>query len=366
MNTPLPPFPANCQTTAMGIMPHTDVRQALALALSLDIPFWPQLPNLSFYEDMYVQASEHFPGILVDSEAGRVTLNTALFQEQVTSVYLSGLENPETFALSQRYSSVYRRFLELELASYTAIRGQLIGPVSFGFRVTDQDMRPIIYNDEVRTILFDFMQRKVNAQYRQLRERNRNAFVWVDEPGLGWVFSGMTGYSDLHAQADYQAFLSGVEGPRGLHLCASVHLPYLLELGVDILSFDAYQLEIMPRGYTEAVGAFLRKGGIISWGIVPTDPAGHELETPQSLAQRLWGYWDVVAGSTGLSVGQIARQSLVAPARCMLKNVGRVGATGEDPARQPLGYSATTEERLVETAFERTKLVSRILQERYL
>jgi hypothetical protein len=64
-----PSFPARCQTTAMDIMPHTDVEKALHLALSLDIPFWPQLPNTSFYEDMYVQASEGFPGIVIDIES---------------------------------------------------------------------------------------------------------------------------------------------------------------------------------------------------------------------------------------------------------------------------------------------------------
>ncbi len=52
----------NCQTTAMGIMPHTDVKRAIELALSLDIPFWPQLPKVNYFEDMYVQISEHFPG----------------------------------------------------------------------------------------------------------------------------------------------------------------------------------------------------------------------------------------------------------------------------------------------------------------
>jgi hypothetical protein len=31
-------FKARCSTTAMGIMPHRDVAQALELALSLDIP----------------------------------------------------------------------------------------------------------------------------------------------------------------------------------------------------------------------------------------------------------------------------------------------------------------------------------------
>lgn len=38
---------ANCQTTAMGIMPHTDIERAMELVLSMDIPYWPQLPNVT-------------------------------------------------------------------------------------------------------------------------------------------------------------------------------------------------------------------------------------------------------------------------------------------------------------------------------
>ena len=53
-------LPGNCLTTAMGILPHPTIEDALELALTLDIPFWPQLPKYSFFEDMYVQVSEHF------------------------------------------------------------------------------------------------------------------------------------------------------------------------------------------------------------------------------------------------------------------------------------------------------------------
>ena len=49
----------------------------MELALSLDIPFWPQLPHLSYYEDMYVQAAEHFPGILLFPEENRIRFDTA-------------------------------------------------------------------------------------------------------------------------------------------------------------------------------------------------------------------------------------------------------------------------------------------------
>jgi len=50
------PIPGNLLTTAMAVMPHKDVDRALEVALSLNIPFWPQLPKVSYYEDMYVQA----------------------------------------------------------------------------------------------------------------------------------------------------------------------------------------------------------------------------------------------------------------------------------------------------------------------
>ena len=70
----------------MGIMPHTDVERALELALGLDIPFWPQLPRVSFYEDMYVQASENFPGMVVDLEAQRISLDTVRFEDRKSVV----------------------------------------------------------------------------------------------------------------------------------------------------------------------------------------------------------------------------------------------------------------------------------------
>ncbi len=349
----------------MGIMPHTNVERALDLALSLDIPFYPQLPNTGFYEDMYVQTSQNFPGIVVDPEGERIGFDTTRFEEELED-YSQRMANPETFALSQSYSAAYHRFLAQELKDYSAIRGQITGPVSFGFRVIDENSRPIIYNEGVRVLLFDFVQRKVNLQYQQLKEKNQNAFVWLDEPGLGWVFSGLSGYNDVQARQDYQSFLAGFDGARALHLCASVNLPYLLQLGVELLSFDAYQLGLMPKGYTNAVADFLRSGGIISWGIVPTDSENLTRETPETLARLLSSYWEVVSLNTGLSTKQIAEQALIDPARCCLKNVGRVGASNDTVARETKeSPDLTVEERLVEKAFVYLRALSETLRNKF-
>ena len=354
-------FEARCGTTAMGIMPHRDVERAMELALSLDIPFWPQLPRVSLYEDMYVQASQNFPGIAIDFDKGRLSFDTARFEQELDG-YFGKMDDPETFILTAEYSAVFHKFLSKELKGYKAVRGQNIGPVSFGFKVLDENLKPVIYNDEVRTILFDFIQKKANIQYRELKERNPNAFVWLDEPGLGYVFSGLSGYNEQQAKKDYDNFVEGLEGPKGLHLCAEVNLPYLLELGMEILSFDAYQIGFMPREYADGVAEFVKNGGVISWGVVPTESTALAAQTPEKLAVILSDYWEVISESTGLSLDQIAMQALVAPARCCLSDTSQLNTV--DKMTNKCSVSST-EERLVERAFAFLPELSQILRYKY-
>ena len=147
-------FEGRCSTTAMGIMPHRDVDRALELVLSLDIPFWPQLPNVSIYEDMYVQVSQNFPGITIDLDKERLIFDTATFERELDEYFMK-MDRPEAFALTREYSMVFHEFLSKELQGYKAIRGQVTGPVSFGFKVLDESLKPIIYNDEASCLIVD-------------------------------------------------------------------------------------------------------------------------------------------------------------------------------------------------------------------
>ncbi|MGZ3560202.1 MAG: hypothetical protein ACXU97_13930, partial [Thermodesulfobacteriota bacterium] len=146
-------------------------------------------------------------------------------------------------------------------------------------------------------------------------------------------------------------------GPKGMHLCAEVNLPYLLELGVEILSFDAFQIGFMPKEYTLSVADFIKKGGVISWGIIPTELKTLEAQTPEKLVSLLSGYWGVVSENTDLSLNQIAEQALIAPARCCL-----VELTIEAAER----FKVTNiEEKIVEKAFSFLPEMSQILKKRY-
>ncbi|MBT4511737.1 MAG: hypothetical protein HOC20_05970 [Chloroflexi bacterium] len=356
-------FEANCRTTAMGVMPHKDHKRALELALNLDIPYWPQLPRITFSEDMFAQLADGFPGTMTNHEDKYVSFNTERFFDDLAN-YSAKMDDPSAFSLNGHNSMTYHHYLDSDFSTKVAIRGQLCGPVNFGFRVTDEEKKPIIYNDDVRALLFDFAQKKVNAQYQELVKINSNAFVWVDEPGLGWVFNSFSGYNELRAQEDYRYFLDGFEGPRALHLCLNVHLPYLFGLGLDILSIDAFQFETMPRGYAEDIAQFLNSGGIMSWGIVPTESVTLDPESPETLFNRLVSYWEVIAENSDISTEKIARQALIAPSKCCIKNAvmvemdeaSRSAASCTDPQ---------TEESLVERAFTYLKTVSEMMRDRF-
>jgi hypothetical protein len=315
----MPPLiPGNLKTTAMAILPHDRVEPALALALSLDIPFWPQLPHLSFYEDMYVQAGEHFPGIVLHPETLSIRFDTDKFTEELPEL-LDHWDDPAYFDISPQYSAVYHRFLELDFSNYAAIRGQLEGPISFGLKVLDETDRPVIFNDQVRPLLLDFMARRVQTQLDRLKAKHPKAFMFLDEPGLQFIFSSVSGYSDMRAREDLDRFLSQIERPRGIHLCGNPDWEFLLNRDLDILSLDIYSNGEVFRCYGKAIRRFLDRGGVLAWGIIPTCFESFEQETPERLINYLEGLWPDLA-KAGIDRDQLLAQSLLSPATCCLIN----------------------------------------------
>ena len=338
------PIPGNLLTTAMAVMPHTNVDRALETALSLDIPFWPQLPNYSYYEDMYVQAAEHFPGIILDVKNKTLRFSLEKFIGEFDET-MSHFDEPEYFDISKTYSEVYHRFLSLDLSDRPAIRGQLEGPISFGFNIIDGNDRPILFDDTIRPFMLEFMAKRINVQLARLKKLNENAFMFIDEPGLQFLFSAMSGYGDIKAKGDLDLFFSQLDRPRGIHLCGNPDWDFLLGLDLDILSLDVYTNAGIFSSYAKSVRRFLDRGGVIVWGIVPTGFETFEKENIPSLIYRLEETWQALT-KKGIDMDLLLEKSLLSPATCCLVNPDR--------------------EKTVEKAFETIKLLSEELRGKYL
>ncbi len=311
-------LPGKALTTGMGILPHTNLEEAQKLALTVDIPFWPQLPRYRFKEDMYAQFAEHFPGLMIDETNQVLRFSQERFAAELDE-YLAYADDPTHFALSPDFSTAFRAFLNLDLASYPLIRGQTVGPISFGLKICDEDLKPMIYSDFVREILFDFLSKKITWQYDELKQVHPQPFVWLDEPGLEMIFNSFSAYTSEVAQGDYRAFLAKLPGPKGVHLCGNPDWSFLLGADIDILSMDAFSCGHIFVRYSDEVTEFLKRGKIISWGITPTLTSELISESADSLTKRLFELWDFLA-KHGIDQSMIFDRSWLAPSRCCLIN----------------------------------------------
>jgi len=291
---------------------------------------------------MYVQASEHFPGIILDMEKQRLRFSIEKFIAEFEET-MAHFDEPEYFDISEQYSVVYHRFLQMDFSHRPAIRGQIEGPISFGFNVVDQDDRPILFNDTVRPFLMEFMAKRVNVQLQRLKQLNPNAFMFVDEPGLQFLFSALAGYSDLAARGDMENFFAMIERPRGVHLCGNPDWDFLLGLDMDILSLDVYTNGEVFTQYAPSIKKFLDRGGRLVWGIVPSNVEPFDKENLDSLEKRLNDIWTAL-DKRGIDREFLLSRSMLSPATCCLVN--------------PDG------ERTVEKAFETIIKLSQRLREK--
>jgi hypothetical protein len=185
---------------------------------------------------------------------------------------------------------------------------------------------------------------KINRQLVEMQAVHPAAFVWLDDPGLEFVFSSLSGYTDLMAREDLAAFLANLHGLKGLHLCGNPDWDLLLTAGLELLSFDAYGRGELFVRYAAEIGRFLDRGGVLSWGIVPTGMANLGQESLSTLVGRLESLWDHLADH-GLDREQIVHQGMLAPATCCLVNPDRT--------------------ETVERAFSVLRAVSETVRERY-
>ena len=284
-----PRFELSGYATAVGTMPHTDPEEACRLVKTFlpQIPAWPQLPKRSFLENMYAQFSQGFPGVVIEDDRIYVDRSRDLNQP-LEQLYASYMENEvEKFAVGPDHAAGLYAFLESELGEPLAVKGQLTGPVTWGLTLTDHERRSIIYDDTLCDALAKHLRLKATWQERELRKVSPNTIIFVDEPYMASLGSAFVSLAPEKVVELLEEVYGGIEGLKGVHCCGNTDWSLLLKTSLDILNFDAYNYGYTIALYPDEVKAFLERGGIIAWGIVPSDEQALKGETATSLIERL-------------------------------------------------------------------------------
>jgi len=313
----------------VGSLPHTDPVPACDLVLkhTPGLPAWPQLPKRTFLENMYVQYSQGFPGVVIETEAERIWVDRRRdLDPLIEQLYTRYLENDlEAGALGGEYAAGLAHFLTLNFDSARAVKGQVTGPVSWGLTVTDQDRRPILYDEVLADAVAKHLRLKAAWQERQLGKLAPQTIISVDEPYLASFGSAYVAIERDQVITLLEEVFASIQGLKSVHCCGNTDWSILLSTSVDILNLDAYTYAEALSLYPAEVRAFLKRGGFIAWGIVPAqDETQLMAESADSLTEKLRAAMKLVA-SKGVPLDDLLASALITPT-CGLRGLSERGA----------------------------------------
>ncbi|MGO0123558.1 hypothetical protein [Desulfothermobacter acidiphilus] len=316
--------------TGIGSLPHQEVEPALALiARSFPLmPHWPQLPRRTQAEGFVTQflSGLRVHGVLGEGDKPVFLNQSEDWAERLTrfyTYYLGAEEGSEealaTFIPPREAMSGFYAFQEAmaqgEFDEAVALKGQIVGPLTAGFQLTDASGRPAYYDPELRELLLRTLQLVARWQARELKRWGRPVAIFIDEPGVS--IYGQSTYITVSREqimADMGALVAALKEDGvyvGAHSCAAVDWSLLLELPIDILSFDAYGYFNSLFPFRRELADFLQRGGVLAWGIVPTSEKAWE-EDSSSLERRLQTCWEQLANK-GIDEAALRRQWLITP-----------------------------------------------------
>jgi methionine synthase II (cobalamin-independent) len=278
-----------CVPACIGSLPHEDPAEAVDLVLrSLkQVPYWPQLPALGFDENMYAQYSTKLPGINIDAEAKRISVDLMDYDPQ--EFYQAVLsEDLDYFAYPKENFHGFYELLSRKLpAGLKAIKGQVTGPVSLGLQIFDATGKSVVYDEAYSEIIRKNLNLMLRWQERELQKKCARALLFLDEPSLSLVGTPFAAISPEKVTSWINEVFENVNCIKGLHCCGNTDWPTVLKTNVDVLSFDAYNYGHTISLYPAEVKCFLEKGGCIAWGIIPNQEDDLRLASVPSLIEKL-------------------------------------------------------------------------------
>ncbi|MFN3395544.1 MAG: hypothetical protein ACK4Z9_01955 [Thermodesulfovibrionales bacterium] len=264
-------------TTGIGSLPHVVPVDACSLILeTFDIPFWPQLPRRSFLEWMIPQYIEGMPYVKINLEDRTLVINRDKSDE--LERFYETCKDDCRIAISEDHARGLHVFLKIiKGRQFDTLKGQITGPLTFTLGIRDTEGRLLFFDEELKEIALMLLKAKIRWQVDVLRPHSRDIIIFIDEPILSAI--GSSTYVGVSREETLRLLRETVDAILesgaipGIHCCGNADWSLLIESRAKVLSFDAYGYFDSLAIWRENLLEFLKKGGYLAWGIIPTTEA---------------------------------------------------------------------------------------------
>ena len=307
--------------TGIGSLPHKDIEAALDLIFKYmpSIPFWPQLPKRDIREGMIVQFSENLPCLKVSRDG--LFFSTLQDKEKELEIFYERIiaGDVDYFKISQDFASGLHKFYQrLENSSSSDIefiKCQITGPFTFAASVKDELGGALLHNPVFMQVTLKGLMMKALWQIEFFKEFNKKIIMFVDEPYLGCFGSAYTPINREDVVGGLRELTEGIKSQDvllGVHCCGNTDWSIFTEIDtIDIINFDAFGFLDRLVLYADNLKRFLKRGGILCWGIVPTQEFTDK-ETADLLIKKINDGIGILA-KKGIDRGLLSDRLLLSP-----------------------------------------------------
>jgi hypothetical protein len=284
--------------TGIGSLPFENPQEALeaVLASCPEAPFWPQLPRRDPREGMLTQFCEGLPCVRVsgsdvlfdqtEADAAYERFYERIIQQDIDYFALSPLSAAGIYALRARLSQD-RQLLDRVLY----LKGHIVGPLTFCAGVKDLSGKAALHDDVFVQAAVQGLVMKALWQAQFLGESGKKMIVFLDEPFLaafGSAYTAVTRETVVRVLSETTAALKDKGLSTGVHCCGNTDWSIFTGIEtLDIINFDAYSFLDKVILYASDLAEFISRGGVLCWGIVPTQEFSRAHASAAALKTRI-------------------------------------------------------------------------------
>lgn len=311
----------NGLATGIGSLPHKDAEVALDLIFRYlpHIPFWPQLPRRDGREGMVAQFSENLPCLEFAPEG--LFFNPQDKEKKLEAFYERIIaQDHDYFKISPDFAcslyKFYQRLEKADLKNISYVKCQVTGPFTFAAGINNENGVSLLYDKIFMQAVLKGLAMKALWQINLFRKFGKKIILFFDEPYLGCFGSA---YTPINREDVINGLREITEGLRskdvllGVHCCGNTDWSIFTDAGnIDIISFDAFGFLDKIMLYAHNLKAFTERGGILCWGIVPTQEFSGQESVDSLLRKIKQGIGGLV--NKGLNKDLLVNNLLLSPA----------------------------------------------------
>lgn len=265
----------------LGALPYPNVKLTTAMMAKLfsEFPFIPILPNLSPADTIENRLFENIPGVAYKDGKLTVNVNVPEYEEKVKDFSKAynkpTLQRLEPYGFNAEFMEKFQQMVKKFKSPNVYIN--MLGPFTVSQMILSGVQEQVLGDKSYRKLFIQAVCVKSLWVIEKIKKISPKTVpvVMLEEPMLNRL--GMLKRQDENITSELVINMISKVVEKLKHSGAIVGVQCMekcdwsvpIKAGVDIISFDAYNnpnnLGIIPDILTE----YLRKGGMINWGIVP-------------------------------------------------------------------------------------------------